>query len=121
MTTAATRVLADIRSDLRCQGAGPVGAVRLVRRKWSKALKEQPAGLVMEVVVALAAGGTWPERLVAFELLESHRAAFATLTAARVTALAEGLADWASVDLFGVTIAGQAWRDGLMQDAAVHA
>jgi 3-methyladenine DNA glycosylase AlkD len=113
--------VAEIRSDLRRHGAGSVGTVRAVRRKWSKALKEEPAPQVMEVVRALAAGGTWPERLVAFELLESHRGAFETLTAARVTALAEGFADWASVDHFGVTVAGPAWRDGLIPDAAVHA
>jgi 3-methyladenine DNA glycosylase AlkD len=37
-----------------------------------------------------------------------------------VTALAEGFADWASVDHFGVTVAGPAWRDGLIPDSAVH-
>lgn len=116
----ASRVVSDIRSDLRRHGEGPVGAVRAVRRKWSKALQGEPAKLVMDVVVALASGGTWPERLVAFELLESHRGAFGTLTAARVTTLAAGFADWASVDHYGVTVAGPAWRDGLIPDAAVH-
>ncbi len=116
----ASGVVSDIRSDLRRNGAGPVAAVRAVRRKWSKELKAQPARLVMDVVVALAADGMWPERLVAFELLESHRGAFEMLTATRVNALAEGLQDWGSVDLFGVTVAGPAWRDGLIPDAAVH-
>ena len=116
----ASRVVSDIRSDLRRHGEGTVGAVRLVRRKWSKVLKDKPADLVMDVVVALAGGGTWPERLVAFELLESHPGAFGMLNASCVTALAEGFADWASVDHFGVTVAGPAWRDGLIPDAAVH-
>jgi 3-methyladenine DNA glycosylase AlkD len=119
MATAA-RVVSDIRSDLRRHGEGTVGSVRVVRRKWSKALKEDPAKLVMDVVVALAGGGAWPERLVAFELLESHPGAFGMLNASCVTALAKGFADWASVDHFGVTVAGPAWRDGLMPDSAVH-
>jgi len=116
----ASRVVSDIRSDLRRHGYGTVGSVRVVRRKWTKALKPEPAKLVMDVVVALADGGTWPERLVAFELLESHPGAFGMLNASCVTALAKGFADWASVDHFGVTVAGPAWRDGLVPDAAVH-
>jgi len=116
----ASRVVADIRSDLRRHGEGTVGSVRVVRRKWTKALKEEPAKLVMDVVVALAGGGTWPERLVAFELLESHPGAFGMLNASCVTALAKGFADWASVDHFGVTVAGPAWRAGLIPNRAVH-
>jgi 3-methyladenine DNA glycosylase AlkD len=116
----ASRVVKEIRLDLKRHGEGTVGAVRLVRRKWSKALKQEPARLVMDVVMALASGATWPERLVAFELLESHPGAFGMLNASCVTALAEGFADWASVDHFGVTVAGPAWRDGLLPDSAVH-
>ena len=116
----ASRVVREIRSDLKRHGEGTVGSVRLVRRKWSKALKHEPANLVMDVVTALADSATWPERLVAFELLESHPAAFGMLNAACVTALADGFADWASVDHFGVTVAGPAWREGLLPDSAVH-
>jgi 3-methyladenine DNA glycosylase AlkD len=74
----------------------------------------------MEIVTDLAAGGTWQERAVAFELVQSHPGAFAMLTRTRVEALGAGLADWGSVDLFGVTIAGPAWRDGRISDATVH-
>ena len=115
-----SRVVKEIRSNLKRHGEGTVGSVRLVRRKWSKALKHEPAGLVMDVVMALAHGAAWPERLVAFELLESHPGAFGMLNASCVTALAEGFADWASVDHFGVTVSGPAWREGLLPDAAVH-
>jgi 3-methyladenine DNA glycosylase AlkD len=116
----ASRVVSDIRSDLRRHGEGTVGAVRTVRRKWSKVLEDKPADLVMDVVMALAEGGTWPERLVAFELLESHSGAFGMLNATCVDALSAGFADWASVDHFGVTVAGPAWREGLISDEAVH-
>ena len=54
-------------------------------RSWTSSLRSPP-------------WATWPERQVAFELLESHAGAFAMLNAARVEALAQGLADWASVD-----------------------
>jgi 3-methyladenine DNA glycosylase AlkD len=116
----ATRIVKEIRSDLRLHGEGTVWSVRLVRRKWSKALKHEPAKLVMDVVIALAEHASWPERIVAFELLQSHPGAYKMLNVSCVTALAKGFADWASVDHFGVTVAGPAWRDGLIPDAAIH-
>ena len=114
------RLVAEIRSDLRQHAGGSNASIRAVRRKWSTSLKAEPASLVMDVVAPLAAVGSWPERQVAFELLESHSGAFAMLNPARVEALAEGLADWASVDLFGMTVAGPAWRHGLLSDATIH-
>ena len=33
----------------------------------------------------------------------------------------QGLEDWGRVDLFGCTIGGQAWRNGLLSDAVVVA
>ena len=34
--------------------------------------------------------------------------------------MAKGLADWPSIDLFGVTVLGQAWREGLVTDRKIH-
>jgi 3-methyladenine DNA glycosylase AlkD len=35
--------------------------------------------------------------------------------------MAEGLSDWGSVDLLAVTVIGQAWREGAVSDAKIHA
>jgi 3-methyladenine DNA glycosylase AlkD len=35
--------------------------------------------------------------------------------------MAHGLADWGSVDLFGVTVVGPAWRAGLVTDSKILA
>jgi 3-methyladenine DNA glycosylase AlkD len=37
-----------------------------------------------------------------------------------VERLGEGMADWGSVDAFGCTVSGPAWRRGRLPDAAVH-
>lgn len=116
----ADQVARSIRKDL-ASVSGTTPAIRAVRRKWTRELAEYPAAVVMGVVTRLAGGGVWPQRLVAYELLESHAAAFARLSAPRVNALARGLADWGSIDLFGVTVAGPAWRDHLIPDATVMA
>jgi 3-methyladenine DNA glycosylase AlkD len=78
-------------------------------------------GIAMETVRRLLAFGDWRYRVLAFELLAGHPAAFGALTDAAVEALGEGLADWGSVDLFGVTVAGKAWREGLVSDGLIVA
>jgi len=37
-----------------------------------------------------------------------------------VDEMSEGLSDWGSVDLFGVTILGQAWSEELVSDRKIH-
>ena len=58
--------------------------------------------------------------MLAFELLTAHPDAFNLLDDARVAAWADGLADWGSIDMYGVTIAGPAWRMGIVSDSTVR-
>jgi 3-methyladenine DNA glycosylase AlkD len=88
-----------------------------VRRAHGRKITD-PA-LVRRVADLLAAGGGWAERVVAYELLEANEAAFRTLTDSDVRGMPAGMADWASIDLFGVTIAGQAWREGILSERGV--
>ena len=74
----------------------------------------------MKIVRRLLDGAGWTERVIAFELLASHKPAFQLLNDRIVDEMAEGLSDWGSVDLFGVTVLGQAWREGLVSDRKIH-
>ena len=74
----------------------------------------------MKIVRRLLDGGGWPERVIAWELLASHKLAFELLNDRIVAEMAAGLSDWGSVDLFGVTVVGQAWREGLVSDRKIH-
>lgn len=94
--------------------------IRRVRRTWSKQLSKQPAEFVLEVVTELLLGRTHVHRMLAFELLAGHPAAFNLLDDARVDALAADLSDWGSIDLYGVTIAGPGWRMGLVSDSTLR-
>jgi 3-methyladenine DNA glycosylase AlkD len=58
--------------------------------------------------------------VIAWELLVSNPAAFQLLNDREVEKMAKGLADWPSIDLFGVTVLGQAWREGLVTDRKIH-
>jgi 3-methyladenine DNA glycosylase AlkD len=109
----------SIRRELASLSSLTTPSVRAVRRRWSKALANEPADVVLAVVRSLVVSAGWPERVVAFELLAGHAPAMARLNGKMVDDLATGLADWGSIDLFGVTIAGVAWRLGQVSDSQV--
>ena len=112
-------VVAAVKRDLAALAEWKTPAIRRVRRTYAKALSQAPAAMVTRLVVKLAASGDWARRVVAFELLASHQPAFNALDAATIDRLSSGLSDWGSVDLFGVTISGPAWREGLLSDRTI--
>lgn len=93
--------------------------VRAVRRQHSRSLAAAPELEVLAFVRSRLATGHWADRVIAYEVLAEHAAAFARLDDALAAEMAEGWSDWASVDLYGVTVLGQAWREGLVSDALI--
>jgi 3-methyladenine DNA glycosylase AlkD len=105
--------------DVRGLAGATTPVVRSVRRRYSKLLARASSDRVLAIVRALLSEGTWPARVVGYELLASHAASMERLDGRLVDRMAKGLADWASVDLYGVTIAGVAWREGKITDGHV--
>jgi 3-methyladenine DNA glycosylase AlkD len=68
---------------------------------------------------SLISGGGWPEHVVAWESLAKHRTAFALVDDALVEEMADGLSDWPSIDLYGVTIVGPAWNKRQVSDGKI--
>jgi 3-methyladenine DNA glycosylase AlkD len=97
-----------------------VPSVRAIRREYSKKLANWPAADMFNLVESLIAVPSWPRRLIGFELLANHRQAFSRLNDKRIDRLTKGLSDWGSIDLFGCSLAGPAWRDGLVSDQQVE-
>ncbi|HKE86087.1 MAG TPA: DNA alkylation repair protein [Vicinamibacterales bacterium] len=93
--------------------------VRAVRRRYSKIVAGESPDFVLAIARRLLSEKSWAARVVAFELLDGHDGARSRLRAATVEQMAVGLSDWGSVDLFGVTIAGPAWREGRISDRHV--
>jgi hypothetical protein len=54
--------------------------------------------------------GDWSSRVIACDHA-SHDGAMRLLNDG-LAEMAQGLSDWGSVDLLGVTVLGQAWREG---------
>ena len=109
-----------IRRDLASLPHLNAQSVRRVGASHSKAFKSQSADAVYRAVCLLLEDGTWAHRVIAWEMLASRRDAFKLLNDKEVEKMANGLADWGSVDLFGVTVLGQAWREGLVTDGKIH-
>ena len=106
-----TRCARQILDELKRAPPAHTAAWRAKRRRWSRELADEPPRAVIALAVTLVKHGLWA-RLTAYELIAQHRDAIAALDAASVRRLANGLADWPSVDTFGCLVAGPAWRDG---------
>ena len=59
-------------------------------------------------------------RWVAYELIRHHKTTFESLTDETIERIGRGLDSWQSVDAFGCTLSGPAWRTGNLSDSAVH-
>lgn len=112
-------IVAAIRHDLTNLSTSGITAVREVRRSHAKTLSQRSPETIIAVADGLFAAGSWPERLVASELVAGRLDATHRLSGAVVERWAHGFADWASVDMYGVTVAGIAWREGRVTDSRV--
>ncbi|RIK65053.1 MAG: hypothetical protein DCC64_03010 [Planctomycetota bacterium] len=90
--------------------------MRALVREYRPRLKAQSPGQVLALVRAILDQNTLEGRQAAYELLAGHRPAMASLKARDVRQLGRGIDNWASVDGFCCTIAGQAWRNGVLSD-----
>ena len=93
--------------------------LRSIAGDLARQLREKPATTV-ELASALVATGGYSERTFAYLLLSRHRAAFASLRAGQLEALAGGNDNWGSVDAFGTLVAGPAWLAGQLDAARVE-
>jgi 3-methyladenine DNA glycosylase AlkD len=115
----AARLANDVRRDLARLPRHDVPSVRVVRRRYTRLLRLEPARVVLEFTRELLADGGWEERVIAWEVIASHPTTADALDDGLVDELATGLSDWAAVDHFGVTVLGRAWRDGRVSDAKI--
>jgi 3-methyladenine DNA glycosylase AlkD len=114
-------VLQQIDAWLAATAKHDTPALRSVRRSLSRILAKADPTLILDVADALVQRGRWADRLIAYETVAAHRPAFAGLDRARVIRWSRGLVDWGTVDLFGCTLGGPAWREGILSDAVVLA
>lgn len=62
----------------------------------------------------------WTRRFLAYEFVAYHRPAMARVSERTARELGRGIADWGAVDTFACYVAGPAWREGQIPDAAIR-
>ena len=91
--------------------------VRAIRRQFSIRLKQASAGYVLELARVLF--HEYGYRSVTYELIADHRGAFQSLNEEILLEFGQGMNSWWSVDSFGRTLSGPAWREGLISDELI--
>jgi 3-methyladenine DNA glycosylase AlkD len=94
--------------------------MRAVEKDLFRRLRDVPADDVVELVKTLVASDVLECRLVAYDILDRHKAAASSLECADIEALGVGLNNWLTVDSFVGLVAGLAWREGKIPDDVVH-
>lgn len=95
-------------------------AIRSVRREFSQRLAKVPPELVIRLALRLTRRSELILRVVAYELVQHHKPAAASLNAGCLEELGQGLDSWVAVDTFACYLAGPAWRERQVSDASIR-
>jgi 3-methyladenine DNA glycosylase AlkD len=114
------RVAAEIDERLRALPSRFTEPLRALRQQLSREIKERPAQEVVHLALALLRYPTLQHRFLAYELVHYHRPALASLGAAELERLGQGMNNWAAVDTFASYLSGPAWREGQVSDEVIH-
>jgi 3-methyladenine DNA glycosylase AlkD len=117
MGTDATALATEIDRRITALPGHTTQTIRLVRREYSKRLRDAGGVEVLAIADALVESQRW----VAYELVYHHRGARESLGIDQVTRLGRGLDGWASVDAFARYISGPAWQRRLVPDELLRA
>lgn len=118
-TTVSAADIADrLLADVEALSKRNTPNIRAVRRQYSREIRGRQPELVLDLAVRLLE--TSRLRWVVYELIRHHKATFESLTDETIERIGRGLDSWQSVDAFGCTLSGPAWRTGHLSDSAVH-
>jgi 3-methyladenine DNA glycosylase AlkD len=112
------KVAAEIDAEIQLLPLQNTPNVRVIRRKYSRILKETSAGFMLELARALFKGHGY--RWFTYELLQNHRAAFHLLGEAELEEFGQGIDSWWTVDAFARTLSGPAWLQGQIPDELIQ-
>jgi 3-methyladenine DNA glycosylase AlkD len=91
-----------------------------VRREYSSLLAKVAPDVVIRIASRLARRPEMHCRFVAYEIVQHHKAAAASLTLEDLLKLGKGIDSWSAVDCFACFLSGPAWRDGRLSSAVIR-
>ena len=108
------QVASAIDAEMHALSARTTPHMRAMRRKYSRTLQHASADFVLRLAKTLCAIDD--ARWFAYELTQSHKAAFAHLDATVLEDLGHGINSWWTVDAFARILSGPAWLNGQVSD-----
>ena len=90
---------------------------RAIVRKYFSLVRQAPAEYVLDFCRLLL--GSYGHRWQAYEIIASHKGAFASLGAKELEAFGQGINSWWSTDAFARTLSGPAWMRGQIPDELI--
>lgn len=111
-------VAAELNAEIKALENPNTPNVRAIRMKYSKRFRDNEPAFILELAWELLI--RYGERWVAYELIANHKGAYASLDETALEKYGQGINSWGSVDSFGRTLSGPAWRDGLVSDEIFH-
>jgi 3-methyladenine DNA glycosylase AlkD len=116
----ADKIVAEIVARVRALSIPNTESIRAVRREFSKRLSKVSPDMVRAIAQRLLDAESSDYRFVAYELIQCHRPAFASLREKDLERLGRGLDSWGAVDVFACYLAGPAWRENQISNAVIH-
>lgn len=117
-TVSAADVAERFLSDVAALSRKNTPNIRAIRRQYSREIRGCQPEFALDLAFCLRETGRL--RWAAYEIVRHHRPTFETLTEADIERIGQGMDNWQSVDAFGCTLSGPAWRVGNLSDEAVH-
>jgi 3-methyladenine DNA glycosylase AlkD len=114
----AQALAAQIESEIRALLVDNTPRQRLVRRKYSRLLRDASGEFVVDLARELIhRNDRW---MVSCELVRHHQEAFKQVDAEVIQDLGRGIRSWGTVDCLTRTLAGPAWLRGQISDERVQ-
>jgi 3-methyladenine DNA glycosylase AlkD len=112
--------LTELRSQIHSLKSPTVPAARLLRRAWSKRLKNYDGETMLAFALKLQQLEAPLHRFIAQELVHHHKPAMLALQTNWLRQFGTGMATWDAVDVFASYLSGPAWREGQTTDAEIQ-
>jgi 3-methyladenine DNA glycosylase AlkD len=112
-----TELAAAYDSDQQTLTGHDTASERALRRKYTTRLKKASPEYVMDFAWGIFHG--YGYRWQAYEIISGHQAAFKRLDAELLEEFGQGINSWWTTDAFGRTMAGPAWKEGLVTDELI--
>lgn len=119
-TSSVAQVTTEIHARVQALVSPNTADIRNLRREFSKLLAKAEPEFLLDLAFRLMKLPGFEFRFIAYELVQHHRAAFASLNAPTLEKLGHGMDNWAVVDCFGCYLAGPAWREQQISDSVIR-